>query len=130
MIPAPRSAPISAASPRRSTAAAAPVRREPRREPPEPSYEYSRGPRYRSARRHPSPTAQTKAAASRSAGRPQDAPQLTLTLVSQFVQGYLARTKIAAAEVPDLIATIHHSLADLGKRQEGPPAEPAVAIRR
>jgi predicted transcriptional regulator len=51
-------------------------------------------------------------------------------LVSQFVQGYLARTKIAAAEVPDLIATIHHSLADLGKRQEGPPAEPAVAIRR
>src|SRR5215472_1200662 len=82
--PAPRSAPISAASPQRSSAAAAPAQREPLPEPPEPSYEYSGGPRYRSVRRHPSPTAQTKAAESRSPSRRQDAHQLTFTSPPQI----------------------------------------------
>src|SRR5579863_5534959 len=54
MIPPPRSAPISVASPRRSNADAVPGRREPRREPPEPSYEYSGGPPHRSP--HPRPS--------------------------------------------------------------------------
>src|SRR5215472_12379912 len=95
--PAPRSAPISAASPQRSSAAAAPAQREPLPEPPEPSYEYSGGPRYRSVRRHPSPTAQTKAAESRSPSRRQDAHQLTFT-ESQRPDFFGVAPKFAAAD--------------------------------
>jgi len=51
-------------------------------------------------------------------------------LVAQIVRRYLARTKIAAGDVPHLIATIHHSLADLGKPTATSAAEPAVAISR
>jgi len=51
-------------------------------------------------------------------------------LVAQFVQGYLAHTKIAAGDLPHLIATIHHTLADLGDPKAAPAAEPAVAVRR
>jgi predicted transcriptional regulator len=51
-------------------------------------------------------------------------------LVAQIVQCYLARTKIAAVDLPGLIATVHHSLANLGKPMEAPSAEPAVAISR
>jgi len=47
-------------------------------------------------------------------------------LVAQIVRHYLARTKMAASDVPYLIDTIHHSLADLGK----PKAGAAVAINR
>lgn len=51
-------------------------------------------------------------------------------LVAQAVQTYLARSKILASDLPDLIATIHHSLADLGKPKAAPAGEPAVAISR
>jgi len=51
-------------------------------------------------------------------------------LVAQFLRGYLARTKIAAGDVPQLIATVHHSLAHLGKPEAAPAGEPAVAVSR
>jgi predicted transcriptional regulator len=51
-------------------------------------------------------------------------------LVARIVRAYLARARIAASDMPDLIATIHHSLADLGKPKEAPIAEPAVAVSR
>jgi predicted transcriptional regulator len=51
-------------------------------------------------------------------------------LVAQIVRRYLARTKVAAGDLPALIAIIHQSLADLGKPMEAPAAEPAVAINR
>ena len=51
-------------------------------------------------------------------------------LVAQFVRDYLARAKIAAGDVPDLIATIHHSLDDLGQPKAIPATEPAVAINQ
>jgi predicted transcriptional regulator len=59
-----------------------------------------------------------------------EAKTISRHLVAQIVGRYLARTKIAASVVPHLIATIHHSLADLGKPKAAPAAEPAVAISR
>jgi predicted transcriptional regulator len=51
-------------------------------------------------------------------------------LVAQIVRRYLGRTKVSAGDLPALIAIVHQSLADLGKRMEAPAAEPAVAINR
>jgi predicted transcriptional regulator len=52
-------------------------------------------------------------------------------LVAEIVGGYIAHNKIAAGELPDLIAVVHRSLARLGKPAEVPAAvTPAVAINR
>ena len=59
-----------------------------------------------------------------------DTKTISPHLVAQIVRRYLARTKIAASDLPGLIAVIHHSLADLGTPKAVPAAEPAVAISR
>ena len=52
-------------------------------------------------------------------------------LVAQIVSSYIAHNKIAAVELPDLIATVHQTLTELGQPAEAPrPLAPAVAISR
>jgi predicted transcriptional regulator len=52
-------------------------------------------------------------------------------LVAQIVGRYVAHNKIAASGLPDLIATIHRSLAGLGQPAEMPKGQaPAVAVNR
>jgi predicted transcriptional regulator len=50
--------------------------------------------------------------------------------VAQIVRSYVAHNSIAAAELPNLIATVHRSLAGLDTPAETPAREPAVAINR
>jgi len=51
-------------------------------------------------------------------------------LVAQIVRRYVAHNTVAAGDLPNLIATIHRSLAGLEAPVETPAAEPAVAINR
>jgi predicted transcriptional regulator len=48
------------------------------------------------------------------------------SLVAQIVRSYVGHTKINAADLPNLIATVHRSLTELAKSA----AAPAVAINR
>ena len=51
--------------------------------------------------------------------------------VARIVGRYVAHNKIGAAELPDLIATVHRTLAELGQPAEiSRPLTPAVAINR
>jgi predicted transcriptional regulator len=59
-----------------------------------------------------------------------EAKTISPHLVAQVVRGYLARAKIAAGDVPHLIATVHDALADLGKPNAVPAPEPAVPVSR
>jgi predicted transcriptional regulator len=52
------------------------------------------------------------------------------SFVAQIVRSYVAHNSIAAGELPNLIATIHRSLAGLGTSVETPASKPAVAINR
>jgi predicted transcriptional regulator len=52
------------------------------------------------------------------------------SLVAQIVRGYVAQNTIAAGELPNLIATIHRSLAGLDMPAETPAPKSAVAINR
>jgi len=52
------------------------------------------------------------------------------SLVAQIVRGYVAHNSIAAGELPNLIATVHRSLAGLEAPAETPAPKPAVAINR
>src|SRR5438874_54904 len=52
-------------------------------------------------------------------------------LVAQIVSRYIAHNKVAAVELPDLIATVHRTLTELGQPAEASgPLKPAVAINR
>src|SRR6266446_7441685 len=52
-------------------------------------------------------------------------------LVAQIVSRYIAHNKVAAVELPDLIATVHRTLTELGQHAEASgPLKPAVAINR
>jgi predicted transcriptional regulator len=51
-------------------------------------------------------------------------------LVAEIVGSYVSHNNIAAGELPNLIATIHRSLAELGKPAGMPAPTPAVAINR
>jgi predicted transcriptional regulator len=52
-------------------------------------------------------------------------------LVSQIVSRCVAHNAIPAAELPNLIATVHRSLAELGQPAEAPvPLRPAIAVNR
>jgi predicted transcriptional regulator len=52
-------------------------------------------------------------------------------LVTQIVARYVAHNKIAANDLPELIAVVHRSLAGLGQPAEMPKAlAPAVAVNR
>ena len=51
-------------------------------------------------------------------------------LVAEIVGSYLSHNSIAAGELPNLIAIIHRSLAELGKPAGMPSPTPAVAINR
>jgi predicted transcriptional regulator len=52
------------------------------------------------------------------------------SVVAQIVRSYVAHNSIAADELPNLIATVHRSLAGLDAPAETPVREPAVAINR
>ena len=51
-------------------------------------------------------------------------------LVAQIVRNYVAHNGIPSGELPNLIATVHRSLTELGKPGELPALSPAVAINR
>jgi predicted transcriptional regulator len=51
-------------------------------------------------------------------------------MVAKIVESYVAGNRIAPAELPILITTVHQSLADLGKPMKAPTVEPTVAISR
>ena len=51
-------------------------------------------------------------------------------LVAQIVRSYVAHNGIPSGELPNLIATVHRSLAGLGKPTAAPPPTAAVAINR
>src|SRR6267154_3208433 len=52
-------------------------------------------------------------------------------LVAEIVGSYVSKNKVAPADIPTLIATVHQSLVSLGKSAEPEqPRTPAVPIRR
>ena len=51
-------------------------------------------------------------------------------LVAQIVRNYVAHNRVPAGELPNLIATVHLSLAELGKPADTPAPKAAVAINR
>lgn len=51
-------------------------------------------------------------------------------LVSQIVRSFVAHNHIAAGDLPNLIATVHRSLSELGPPVEALPLKSAVAINR
>ena len=51
-------------------------------------------------------------------------------LVAQIVRNYVAHNGIASDEFPNLIATVHRSLAELGEPPQKPARDPAVAPNR
>jgi predicted transcriptional regulator len=59
-----------------------------------------------------------------------EAKTIDPSIVTEIVRSYVAHNTIAAGELPNLIATVHRSLAGLGAPAEIPPREPAVAINR
>jgi predicted transcriptional regulator len=59
-----------------------------------------------------------------------EAKRVDSSLVTEIVRGYVANNTIAAGELPNLIATVHRSLAGLGAPAETPAPNPAVAINR
>jgi predicted transcriptional regulator len=59
-----------------------------------------------------------------------DAKTVDPSLVAQIVRSYVAHNSIAADELPNLIATVHRSLAGLDTPAETRAREPTVAINR
>ena len=59
-----------------------------------------------------------------------EAKTINSSFVAQIVRSYVAHNSIAAAELPNLIATVHRSLAGLGTPIDSPALNPAVAINR
>jgi predicted transcriptional regulator len=58
-------------------------------------------------------------------------PSIAPALVAKIVSSYVEHNKIAPADIPALITTVHHSLASLGKAAEPEQLRtPAVPIRR
>jgi MucR family transcriptional regulator, transcriptional regulator of exopolysaccharide biosynthesis len=58
-------------------------------------------------------------------------PPIHPAFVAKIVSNYVINNKIAPAELPALIGTVHHSLLSLGKAAEPEqPRTPAVATRR
>lgn len=56
-----------------------------------------------------------------------------LSLSADIVAAYVGQNTVAAASLPDLIRSVHDTLANLGETQAPPPAEkqkPAVPISR
>jgi len=51
-------------------------------------------------------------------------------LVAQIVRNYVAHNGIPSGELPNLIATVHRSLAELGEPPQTPARDPAVATNR
>ncbi len=49
---------------------------------------------------------------------------------STIVAAHVANNPIAATDVPDLIATVHQTLATLGPEEPAPKPNPAVPIKR
>ena len=62
---------------------------------------------------------------------PQDEqrPEL-LELTTKIVAAHVANNPIAATDLPDLIATVHQTLAKLGTEEAAPRPEPAVSIKQ
>jgi predicted transcriptional regulator len=52
------------------------------------------------------------------------------SLVTRIVRSYVGRTKIGAADLPNLITIVHRSLTELGAPAPQPASMPAVAINR
>lgn len=60
-----------------------------------------------------------------------DAAPVAQSLVTKIVSGYVRKNRLAPADLPGLIATVHHSLLALTKWAEPEPERtPAVSIRR
>jgi predicted transcriptional regulator len=59
-----------------------------------------------------------------------DTKTIDTSLVIQIVRSYVAHNNLSAAELPNLIATVHRSLAGLEAPAETSAREPAVAINR
>ena len=59
-----------------------------------------------------------------------EAKRVDSSLVTEIVRGYVANNTIAAGELPNLIATVHRSLAGLGTPAETAAPTPIVAIKR
>ena len=58
-------------------------------------------------------------------------PSIAPALVAKIVSSYVEHNKIAPADMPALITTVHQSLVSLGKSaQPEQPLTPAVPIRR
>jgi predicted transcriptional regulator len=58
-------------------------------------------------------------------------PPIDPAFVAKIVRNYVIKNKIGPAELPALIATVHHSLRSLGKvAQPEQPRTPAVPTRR
>jgi predicted transcriptional regulator len=62
---------------------------------------------------------------------PDDKPTAELLeLTTKVVAAHVANNAIAATDVPDLIATVHQTLATLGPEEPAPKPEPAVPIKQ
>ena len=60
-----------------------------------------------------------------------DAAPVAQSLVTKIVSGYVRKNRLAPADLPGLIATVHQSLLALTKPAEPEPERtPAVSIRR
>jgi predicted transcriptional regulator len=61
----------------------------------------------------------------------ESAPKVDPGLVAEIVRSYVANNSIPAAQLGELIATVHRSLSRLGEERPSPvPLVPAVPIRR
>ncbi len=62
---------------------------------------------------------------------PDDKPTAELLEhTTRIVAAHVANNPIAAAELPDLIATVHQTLAILGPEEPAPKPKPAVPIKQ
>ncbi len=62
---------------------------------------------------------------------PDDKPTAELLEhTTRIVAAHVANNPIAAADLPDLIATVHQALATLGPEEAAPKPKPAVSIQQ
>ncbi len=59
-----------------------------------------------------------------------EAKTIDPSLITEIVRSYVAHNTIAAGELPNLIAAIHRSLAELRGPVDAPARTPAIAINR
>jgi len=59
-----------------------------------------------------------------------EAKTIDPSLVTEIVRSYVAHNTLTATELPNLIATVHRFLSELGKPADAPARKPVVAVNR